>query len=237
MTGRTMSDWIVELKSVDDNLARAFYTFKQEDYERLKGSGLPISADFALQSAEFNPTNENLMRFLDSYDGFTIRALPDKQGLELGLTRKYKNGVKSYAECQQFLKENIRTGQESLYSILLTEWAPTLAAGIIISNPEILLFDFAKGDVLPELSHGRIIPDFRGVFSANMRSMRYLGPKNKDASAPVEVRQQMWSILQDLRRGAGINFMLGYFEIVVTESGTRFVDYKLNEQYLKTSNP
>jgi hypothetical protein len=228
----TFSDWIIEGKKRGlEEAVRAFHSDKLEDYKRLKASGLPIFDDLIVPYLQFGRENNELMEFLAKYPGFVVRAIPKTKELP----RRYRIGVHSFEECKAFLEENVRKGMESVYSVLLTEHEPTDRSGIIISNHERTLVEVAEAQ-LDELSSGKVIPSTGEFFKqAVFKRMHY---RNANAAQ----RELIWKALQYLRIDLpsdsafpDIDFMVGYFEFVVTKKTDRikFLDYKLNEMYTK----
>lgn len=230
-----MSDWIIAMESFGlRELAKAFHSDKLQDYKRLKESGLPTFDDFIIQYKDFNKRNLSLENFLAIYESFVIRAIPNTKDLP----RRYKIGVHSFEECQEFLAKNVPSGKEDKYSVFLTEHEPTNLAGVIISRPQDVLIEVAQSG-LDELSHGKVTPSvghFAQHYYNHFKSMRY---NTKDMAQ----RQLMWRALQYLRKDlssdsdlfTNTEFLKGYFEFVVTEktSKIKFLDYKINENYLK----
>ena len=230
---RTFSDWIIAMERAGLNKsATAFHSEKLQDYERLKKSGLPTFDDFIIPLVQFQKGNGNLEEFLSRYEGFVIRAIPNTRELP----RRYKIGVYTIEDCQEFLAQHVQRKQYDKYSVFLTEYEPASWAGIIISRQQDVLIEVAQSG-LDELSSGQVIPS-GGYFGQqeHFRSMRY-NTKN------ISQRELMWRALQFLRRDLpsdsdsfpDIDFMKGYFEFVVTEKAgkIKFLDYKVNEAYLK----
>jgi len=231
----TFSDWIIALEQRGfKETARNLHTKKLQDYRRLKKSGLPIFDDLIVPYQQFNGENKRLMDFLARYNNLVVRAIPNTKSLP----RRYKIGIHSFEECQDFLAQVIKGGDEKKYSVLITEHEPTNWAGIIISRPEDVLIEVAKSG-LDELSHGSIIPSAGHFTFHHGNHFRSMGYYNADGSQ----RGLIWQALQYLRRDTqndsdvfpAIDFMGGYFEFVVTEKTGRikFLDFKVNEAYAK----
>ena len=187
--------------------------------------------------SQFSRDNSALMGFLFRYPSFCIRAIPDTQELP----RRFKIGVKSFEDCQEFLREHVLPEKKDSYTVLITEYGqekPANLSGIVISREHDALIEVGECG-LDELSHGEKIIPVSGEFAFHggnhFRSMRY---NTKDA----EKRELMWRALQYLRRDLpsdsdnfpNFDFMKGYFEfVVVEEDQIRFLDYKVNEMYLR----
>ncbi len=233
--GGTVSDWIIEMENAGlDKIATLFHSEKLQDYKRLKESGLPTFDDFIIPYNQFDKGNKTLKDFLSKYEGFVIRAIPNTKELP----RKYKIGVYSFDDCLDFLTKNVQREHKEKYSVLLTDHEPTTWAGIIISKPQDVLIEVAQSG-LDELSHGQVTPS-GGYFAKHgcnhFRSMRY-------NTEDVQQKILMWRAMQYLRKDLqsdsdlfpNIAFKKGYFEFVTTERNDRikFLDYKVNEMYLK----
>ena len=226
--GETMSDWVITGKKFGlEYLA----TDKFEDYERLIESGLPRFDDFKIHYKEFKKGNKGLKGFLAKHKYFTIRAIPNTKDIP----RRYKVGVGSFDECQKFLEKNIQKGKEGIYSILITEHEPTYKSGIIISRDKDVLIEI--GDFqLDELSHGR-------TPSAGCTiDLLIFGSINKKTTWHIQASLENKSLVKKAlnciktgRNALDYNFMKGYFEFVVTEKEDKikFLDFKINEMYLK----
>lgn len=225
----TISDWIIVARQRGLESITRFHTTKSEDYERLKNSGLPIFDDIEVPYSQFTPNNEELTAFFTKYPGFCVRALPNTKDLP----RKFKLGIKSFEEAQEFLREKIAQGKEAQYRILANEYGqeePTTRSGIIISKGEHALVEIA--DIgLVELSHGDVDKTFIGEFTnhykGSHRSMRY-------NTEDPEKRNLIWKALQFIRvNSSDIRFKKGYFEFVITDDNRIFfLDYKTNDAYL-----
>jgi len=215
-----MSKWISALDKVDKTLARRLKTQKLEDYERLKATGLPIFADFSCPYLEFTRQNQDLLDFLEKYQGFIIRAIPNKKG-----NRKHKIGVKTYEDCLSFLKQ---ATQSPDYTILLTEHEPTCKSGIVFLD---LITRIEVGNMsLSSLEHGKGKP-FQGRFyHPSPSEFRTLGfnTQNKRHNK-LEMQNLMLKALNEIARS---QLEKGYLEFVVTKKGKiRFLDYKINPAY------
>jgi|SRR3989344_2247830 len=221
-SGGTISHWITAMNRYGfQEKAMVFSEDKLGDNKRLKESGLPTFPDFIVPLGEFSEQNQELIAFLSSHTDYVIRAIPNV----LGLTRKFRIGVKSFADCLDFLSQTISPEEQNKYSIFLTGRGkePITIAGVIISRKKDLIIEVAKGN-LDELCHGRINPQSRGYLSELICSMNYSTKDTKE-------RELMWNALRHIRDSG--EFMKGYFEFVATEKGkVTFVDYKTNSAYL-----
>jgi len=240
-----MSDWTPVLeKSGLEKIADSFKTSRLEDDERLLKSGLPVYNRITIPYLEFSQKNKKLIRFLEKYQSFVVRALP-KPGKNL--PRRPKVGLKSFEECEEFLRNLFSPGKELYgneknYIISLVEHEPAILAGVIISNPEKTVIEISDQG-LAELSHGQITDAVNGVFAYhNNNHFRSMAYSTKD----IEKRDFMWRALQYIRRDfrpdgltdsdifPEIQFWTGYFELVGTKKGRIvFWDYKIKEGYLK----
>lgn len=232
MTG-TISDWIIALEKAGfKEEAAALHSDKLQDYKRLKESGLPTFEDLILPFHEFKEGNASLEGFLRKHDNFVVRAIPNTRNLP----RRYKIGVKTFVEFQEFLLENINSGDEEKYQIFITEFEPQNMAGAVISRGEDVLIEIARGN-LDAFSHGQTNPIACGHFAFHgynhYKSMQY-------TTNTPHLNKLLWNVLQCLRTDTRIedfipeiDFMRGYFEFVITEKGSiKFLDYKLNDAYL-----
>jgi len=231
----TISDWIIGMEKAGLNeSAKSFHSKKLQDYERLKKSGLPVFDDFIIPFKQFQKGNKDLKEFLARYESFVIRAIPNTRELP----RRYKIGVYGFEGCQKFLNQHVQKEDQDKYSVFLTEHEPTNWAGIIISRSQDTLIEIAQSG-LDELSHGQFTPvggHFAQHKQNHFKSMKY-NTKN------IQERELIWGTLQYLRSDLptdsdlfpNINFMKGYFEFVKIERTDRikFLDFKVNESYLK----
>lgn len=232
----TMSDWIIALEQVgSDCLAESFRSQKLEDNQRLKESGLPRLTELIVAYPEYKAENPLVSNFFSEYDALVIRAIPTTQTLP----RRYKKGIHSFEESQKFLEEVIEKGNESLYSVFLTEYEPQEYSGIIISRTEEVLIEISRAG-LNDFSHGKVNPSAGGHFAEHnfnhFKSMRYTTNNRKQ-------RKLIWQVLQYLREEDQpsdsdlfplIKFKRGYFEWVITPAGKiKFLDYKTAEGYLR----
>ena len=230
-----ISSWIIQAQKYGlSHIAESLHSTKLEDYERLKRSNLPIFADFSCHVNNFDEQNKELCFFLDKYDQFIVRALPNTRNLP----RRHKLGVKSFNECRQFLNEVIGKDDEEKYSVLMTENEEPKWVGAIIVRDEGALIEVGKSKNLNDVVHGHINPHL-GRFAYHgfnhYRSMRY-------ATRNFDAREVMWRALNFLRYDfisdsdlfPEISFRKGYFEFVLTEKTNKikFLDYKVNEGYL-----
>ena len=241
--GQTVSDWIIEAKKIGYDLS-AFFSYKREDIQKLRGLGVPVYDDRSWDYLDFTRENKELGEFLESYDGFTVRIIPAEHRKDL--PRRYQVGVFSFEECERFfrrkdvkkvLKDNVED-----YSVLLSEWEPQNASGVIFSKGEEVLIEITYGR-LYELTGGKVNPDGHGLLvhrDENHKAMKY-------PIGGAEEKKLMWEALQPLRRDLpnlekpiqeghfcpSFNFMEGYFEFVRTKRDRIiFIDYKDNPAYL-----
>ena len=243
----TMSDWIINMrKAGKSDLAERFHTEKFEDHERLKNSGLPVFGDLMVTYEKFKRENEALMDFLFRCYAVVIRAIPRTHNLP----RRHKIGLRSFEECEKFLRRVVEESGTKEYDILFTEWEPASYAGNIISRENDLLIELIDEGYHSLLAHGKIIPSVTGHFAHHglnhYRSMVF-------NSEDIKQRRLVWRTLQFLTEAVidsrdleeslssqvsvpGFVFRKGYFEFVVAEkdSKIRFIDYKVNPMYLKT---
>ena len=83
----TISDWIISMeKKGFKNQAKSFHSKKLEDYQRLKDLNLPTFDDIIVPYNNFKENNKSLEEFLEKYNGFVIRAIPNTKKLP----RRYK---------------------------------------------------------------------------------------------------------------------------------------------------
>jgi hypothetical protein len=229
--GKTISDLIIRLRETGFNEeAAAWRTDKLEDYQRLKDSGLPRFQDIQIPYNQFNNKNKSLLDFLLKYEQYVVRAIPNT----MEFPRRYKIGVKSLQECQNFLKEVIEPKNTSIYTIFLSENEPIEWGGTIISS-EYEAFPGQYGVCIEmaranqdAVSHGevKVIHGRLGFLPDCPCTMYYTTEK------PYE-RELMWRVLSKIRLGSDFVFMRGYFEFAVTQKGKIvFFDYKINKNYL-----
>lgn len=230
MVGETMSDWEIAIRNAGRvNSANAIHTDKIEDAERLRKSGLPQYRGLQLPYNKFMRDNRGLSDFLEfCKGGVVIRALPQTKDLP----RRYKIGVNGFEECLAFLKENVVQGES--YIVYLTEWEPQSKSGIVISNAGGLRAEIGNCG-LDELSHGR---DPTLSCTINLTKIGHLEDKIVwQRRGEPEDRIFLERILKTLeltRDRFNPHYRRGYFELVLTENGKiRFVDYKVNSNYLK----
>ena len=231
----TISDWIIELEKAGlKNLAKKLHSEKLTDYKRLKESGLPIFYDFEVPYINFNDKNIELLLFLSKFPEFVIRAIPKTKDLP----RRYKIGVKTFGDCVSFLDSVVDQNNKEIYSVLITDYEPSKFGGVIISRKNDLIIEIGENCNVDDLAHGKITP-VGGIYKEHsfnhFKSMKY-NTENETH------RKLMWRVLDFLRNevvsdseiNTGIEFTLGYFEFVITVSDkVKFLDYKLNEMYLK----
>jgi len=232
--GKTISDWIIALRKIGlEDIAQKFDSNKLEDNERLKKSGLPVFAEFIAPIREFNRDNNSLMNFLGKYNDFVVRAIPKTKDLP----RRYKIGVKTFEECEEFLKENVKPENTSVYSVFLTERVESEWSGVILSGEKEIFIDIARAG-LDSLSHGEVVP-IGGRFAFHdfnhFRTMRYYNTDD------ARERETIWDSLQSITKGndlldsdqfPNLNLMRGYFEFVITlDKRIVFLDYKIKEGY------
>ncbi|MFA5173756.1 MAG: hypothetical protein WC438_01085 [Candidatus Pacearchaeota archaeon] len=227
MNNKSMSDWILSARKQGINDLNDFDTNKIKDYQRLKDFGLPVFDDFLCSSIKFSDKNKGLMKFLEKYSSFVIRAIPNSPNSP----RRHKVGVHSFEECLDFLNEiNARKS----YNILLTEHEPTNKGGIIISKISELIIELGKN--IEILEHGG---DPTTSWFIDLTKPGYLRDKIIEYRKASEIDKQ---ILNRALNYIDLNqtpfnsrFMRGYFEFVVTSKNNkiRFLDYKINEKYLK----
>lgn len=238
--GLTMSDWIVQMRKCNQgNLAKKAGTNKLEDLARLRNSSLPQYvclpqyAWFDCSFWEFTNKNNHLMEFFSRYRGVCVRALPNQIGIQKGFTRKYKFGHLSFAECLDFLRENIN-GPKQLWDVSLSEWTPQkygfiLQSGLLHVRGEI-------GMRLDNLSHGLEEPlagfiiDKTGIGHITDKT-RWFARKDESAARDlwksVEYIKAPWDNFDPF-------FLNGYFEGCITQGKdeVKFIDYKTSEFYL-----
>ena len=234
----TFSDWIIGMKNVKglEALALSFDSDKVKDMKRLRNSGLPVFDDFSIPLAEFNLSNEHLKGFMSKYHGFVVRAIPNTKSLP----RRYKIGVHSFGECEDFLSKVVSKEDRHLYSVILTELEPTKKSGVIICRGEGEALIEISGGGLDKFSHGALNP--RAVGEMHFGRMRYFRYANEghpkeimasDNPKDMDQRALIWRAFKCLK-SALIYPLPGYFEFVVTETDKiRFVDFKTPEGYLK----
>ncbi len=230
--GGTISDWIIELKEYNSELADDFHTIKLEDNERLKQSGLPIFNDLRLPYSSFIKDNKKLMSFLFRYDAFCIRALPRTSDLP----RKYdKDNICTFEDCLDFLlNKGVKKGRENDYDVLISGYEISLKSGIILSRDRYVNVEIGDCEC-DELSHGHdpclsAIIDFRGI--------GHITDKTKwKIDGDYMSKQFMFNALRYIelsRDSFNPLYKKGYFEFVLTTSNKiKFLDYKINEAYLK----
>jgi hypothetical protein len=226
---KTMSDWIIAMQTKGlESLAKSIHTNKIEDAKRLENSGLPVFKGMRLPYREFHKQNQDLIKFLKSCEGVVIRALP----INPKLPRRYKIGVRSFEECEEFLRHHVKKGQE--YEVYITEWEAQERSAIIISNPKEVRLEVGRCN-LDELSH-----EENCSLSCRIDLTRIGHLENKTEwgkKGDKKDRKTMQKALRDLeltRDTFNPLFRRGYFELVLTQSGKiKFVDYKINPMYLK----
>lgn len=228
--GETMSDWIISMKARGlQDLANGFHSEKVEDLKRLEESGLPVFSGLSVAYFNFKRENAELMIFLKScVEGIVIRALPNTPQHP----RRYKIGVKGFEECEKFLRENVVSGAE--YNVYMSEWEPQDRSAIIISSPEKVLLEVGSCG-LDELSHGG---DTTLSFKIDLTKIGHLENKatwtKQGDSRDREVAKQALKEITLNPDSFNPLYLRGYFEIVATTRGkVKFVDYKINQLYLK----
>ncbi len=190
---------------------------------------MPIFLGLSISYPEFNNQNKTLIDFLRVCDkGIVIRALPNTPKYP----RRYKIGVRGFEECVRFLEESIAPGIE--YTIYMTEWEPQDRSAIIISSPERVLLEVGSCG-LDELSHGGETNLRLGV---NFTKIGHLEDKTSwlKQGDPRDRQVASQALKEITLNPDSFNplYMRGYFEIVGTTSGkVRFIDYKVNEMYLR----
>ncbi len=229
MPGKTISDYVIALREKGlENLAADLDTIKAKDYQRLKNSGLPVYADFSLQSTEFSEKNKKLMKFLSQYPRVTIRALPKTSALP----RRYKICVRGYKECSEFLEQEVPKNKREKYSMLLTEYKPSNSSGIIIIKKDIAIAEVAEAG-LAAFSHDETLC-YTGIFGIfnyhKFRKIKFISPRK--GRIKNKVKQAMHKSLMYITK-AGLPEPEGYFEFIITEDGEiKFLDYKTAPSYL-----
>jgi len=227
--GETMSDWTISMREKGlKDLAKSFHTEKKEDAKRLENSGLPGFEGIRIPYCKFKRNNRKLMNFLEEYKSFTIRALPE----DSNLPRRYEKRVRNFKGCAKFLKKNVKKGQD--YKVYITKQEPQERSAIIISNDQEVRVEVGICD-LDKLSHGgnytlscRIDLTKTGHLENKIECSKEGDKKDK------ETMKRALRFLELTRDSFNPLFIKGYFELILTRSGKiKFVDYKINQMYLK----
>jgi len=230
-----MSDWEAEMRKRGfESLAEKIHTERIEDMVRLGESGLPQYDFLTLPYMQFKKDNNELTQFIEKYQeqkqGFCIRALPTKEGMREGLTRKFKFDYMDYQDMKDFLKENIKEPYSS-WNVGLTNWEPNSYGGIIILNENQTIIEMAREEEggVRATGYGEVIP-VRGE-RGFVRGTYYHGLRYNTTN--IKERQILWKALQEVMKNPK-TCEGGYFEFVVTERNNKimFIDYKINPLYL-----
>jgi hypothetical protein len=229
--GGTISDWIEIARRTKVDLS-GLDTKKREDMERLRNSGLPQFDSFDLPYSEFTKDNKELMMFIRKNERVTIRALPKESGKAKGFTREYEIGWPcSYDSCRGFLNEVI-AGNVDDYDVGMTSWEYNHYGFVLISSPKFVFGELGKR--LDNLSHGLEVPlasfvvDRSGVGHLEDKTRWIKARNKKSASKLLEALKH----IKEPSDNFNPSFLEGYFEGVITKSGVKFLDYKVNQAYL-----
>ncbi len=229
--GSTISDWIEEAKRTKVNLSR-LDTEKREDMARLRNSTLPQFDSFDLPYSEFNKNNRELIKFLRKNEKVTIRALPNERGKVKGFTRKYEIGhPSSFESCMEFLKGVVKEDVDD-YDVGMTNWEYNHYGFVLISTPRFVFGELGRR--LDNLSHGLEIPLASFVIDkakvGHLEDKTYwMQARNRKA---VSLLLNAQKFIREPFDKFNPLFLEGYFEGVITKSGPRFLDYKVNPSYL-----
>ena len=230
--GGTISDWIEKAKRTKADL-NALDTKKREDMARLRNCRLPQFDSFDLPYSEFSKDNEELMEFIKKNRRVTIRALPNESGKAKGFTRQYRIGWPcNYHSCKGFLNEIISWNVND-YDVGMTAWEHNHYGFVLISAPRFVFGELGKK--LVDLSHGLEIPLASFVVDRSRvghleDKTRWIGARSrKSASQLLEALKY----IKEPSDNFNPSFIEGYFEGVVTKSGVKFLDYKVNPAYLR----
>lgn len=150
------------------------------------------------------------------------------------LPRKYKIGLHSFEEAEEFLQHSIDNKTKDNYRILITEHELNNKSGIIISRGKDLLIEVGNFG-LDELTHGKppsasLRIDFTKVGHISDKFFWEIKPN----SEIEKLIKRSLNYIELTRDSFNPLFKRGYFEFVVTETNRIiFLDYKTNEMYLK----
>ncbi len=229
--GKTISDWIECAKNTLASLEK-LESDKDSDMARLSASELPHFEELRLPYSDFLKENNRLMQFLNRHERVTIRALPTPEGRKKGFTRKYeKNWPSAFEECMQFLKPVIKENGE-YFTVGLTAYEPNDYGFILISGEKYIRGEIGKS--LEDLSHGDETPIVSFVLDRGKTGHledKIIWLKREDDSAAKVLLRTLNCIKAPFDNFNPI-FLEGYFEGVVTKTGIKFLDYKINPAYL-----
>ncbi|MDD5253720.1 MAG: hypothetical protein PHG05_01270 [Candidatus Nanoarchaeia archaeon] len=228
---KNISDWVIAAEKERIDLGR-FHSDKLEDWRRLKGSGLPIY-DFIIVHVEDIKAGDPLVsNFLNKYPRFVVYAIPNTKEMP----RRYKLNLKSFEECNNFLRETINPRDCKKYTIILEDYGVgDKIGGVIISKNSEVLIEAAEG-TLEKMSHGDI-PLFLsckidlGKVGHIENKMEWFIGKNNLNMKFVRFIIDYIDLAKDIFNP---HLMKGYFEFIITNNDElKFLDYKINEMYLK----
>ena len=242
MSGKTMSDWEKNARAQGfEEYANSIRTNKDLDMENLKKTGLPQYNWISISFKEFDEKNEFLNSFFKKYIeknyGFCVRAIPTPEGEEKKHTRK---NIKCFFDFEKYKKflENIVGKDENLFRIIISNWLPSKYGGVIFSgieNGKIIRAEIAND--LEKLTSGEINP--LASFIYDRKKLGNIEDKTEWLKYDDKIaKDYLWKVFRNyIATGDSFNPFLreGYFEFIITEKEKeiKFVDFKLNEMYLK----
>jgi len=226
MKGQTISDWIISIDDLYPELSKNLHSEKKQDVRRLANSGLPTTKGFKVSYVNFLKQPKKLIKFLESYNQFVVRALPNTPKLP----RRYRKYIRNYEQASDFLKSVIKT--KEAYDIFITYQPSEKYSGIISLNPAIAVVELGRIG-LDKFSHG-LGTRYGGIFhnfGFNKFSLfkTYSTGKRKTSEKLTNyMRQSLMHITK-----ADLPTQQGYFEFLISkEDKIYFVDYKINKGYL-----
>jgi len=226
MKGQTISDWIISIDELYPKLSKNLHSEKKQDIRRLANSGLPILKGFRVSYINFLKQPKKLIKFLESYGQFVVRALPNTPKLP----RRYRKYIRNYEQASDFLKSIIKT--KDIYDIFITYQPSEKYSGMISLNPAIAVVELGRIG-LDKFSHG-LGTRYGGIFHNSGFNKFFLfktystGKRKTSDKLINHMRQSLMHITK-----ADLLTQHGYFEFLISkENKIYFLDYKINKNYL-----
>ncbi len=234
------TDWMVKAreKRIKWNIPE---TDKEKNHKNMERACLPVyDALFNIHYNDFHLDNQKLKEFLDKYNQFFVRAIPDKEHTHL--PKRPLVGGQDWNEIKQFVDKIVKSNEKH-YFVDILEHADDRGGGVIISrqnnlDAELLL---KKEGGLAELCYSEETPtlslraNLEKYGSLQSRIMYWGDEKN------TETKNLLHHSLDFLRMGGNKFhpvFMKGYFEFLIRgdkkgKDSIVFFEWSQDENYMQ----
>lgn len=233
-----LTDWMKNAREQGIDGLEKFMTNKTANQKRIVDCRIPtFDALMNVHYSEFNQENKRLIKFLDKYTQFFIRAKPYSE--QSNLPKRPLIGVKDFQEMKNFLDDIVQENGR-YYFIDILEHHPTDRSAVVISNRVEINIEMING-TLDKLCYGST-PDASCLI--DLIDYGKLEERTTWKLSKLEDKDFMLSILNVLRVGwnrAHPVYQKGYFEFIGKQgfNGRDAVvcfDWIKDESYLGESN-